>query len=112
MKPPKNAEGMSASERRAEAAKHEIKAEAKAARQRTGSLREQRLTQELAKADRDVSEGEEKVAEQQLRIEELQSGGFDATEAEALLQSLERHLAEWHARRDDILRQLRFLAGK
>jgi hypothetical protein len=112
MKKRKDTEGMSASERREISAKDDTKAEAKVARERTAKLREQRLTKDLAQADQDVSGGERQVIDQMLRIDELRNGGFDTKEAELLLQSLEQHLADWQARRDEIVRQLKILAGR
>ena len=60
----------------------------------------------LAKAERDIAEGERRITKQALLIEKLREDGHDVTEAEKLLQTLQDTLTEWEAHRDEILREL------
>jgi len=60
----------------------------------------------LAKAERDIAEGERRITKQTLLIEKLREDGHDVTEAEKLLQTLQETLTEWEAHRDEILREL------
>ena len=60
----------------------------------------------LAKAERDIVEGERRVTRQLVLIEKMRQEGHDTDEAEKLLLTLEDTLAEWHAHREEILREL------
>jgi len=60
----------------------------------------------LAKAERDIAEGERRVTRQMILIETMRQDGHDTAEAEKLLLVLELTLAEWQARREEILRVL------
>ena len=60
----------------------------------------------LAKAERDIAEGERRITKQTLLIEKLREDGHDVAEAEKLLQTLQETLTEWEAHRDEILREL------
>jgi len=60
----------------------------------------------LAKADRDIVEGEERITRQMILIERLRQGGHDVTEAEILLRTLRETLEAWQAHREEILRNL------
>ncbi|WP_201833803.1 hypothetical protein [Microvirga zambiensis] len=60
----------------------------------------------LAKAERDIAEGERRVTRQMILIEKLRHDGHDTVEAEHLLLTLETTLAEWQAHREEILRDL------
>ncbi|MBB3021536.1 hypothetical protein FHR70_004637 [Microvirga lupini] len=60
----------------------------------------------LAKAERDIAEGEERITRQMLLIERMNQEGHDTAEAERLLLTLREVLAEWQAHREEILRVL------
>ena len=60
----------------------------------------------LAKAERDIAEGERRVTRQMLLIEKMRQDGHNTAEAEKLLLALEDTLAEWQAHREEILREL------
>jgi len=60
----------------------------------------------LAKAERDIAEGESRVTRQMLLIERMRQDGHDTAEAEKLLLTLEDTLAAWQAHREEILREL------
>lgn len=60
----------------------------------------------LAKAERDIAEGERRITRQMLLIERMHQEGHDTTEAERLLLSLRETLAEWQAHREKILQEL------
>jgi hypothetical protein len=57
----------------------------------------------LAKADRDIAEGERRVAEQIILIEQMRKDGHDTTLAKELLRNLEQTLEQWYAHRQLIL---------
>ncbi len=60
----------------------------------------------LAKAERDIADGEERIARQTAIAGRLQAGGQDAKAAEALLRTLRETLAVWKDHRDEILRTI------
>jgi len=60
----------------------------------------------LAKAERDIADGERRITRQMLLIEKMRQEGHDTNEADRLLLTLEDTLAEWRAHRDEILRNL------
>ncbi len=60
----------------------------------------------LAKADLDIAEGEMRITKQMIRIEMMRQEGFDITEAEKFLGTLQETLAVWQEHREDILRSL------
>jgi hypothetical protein len=60
----------------------------------------------LAKAERDIAEGERRITRQMLLIERMGREGHDTAEAEKLLLTLRETLAEWRAHREEILREL------
>ncbi|PVE20656.1 hypothetical protein DC522_30990 [Microvirga sp. KLBC 81] len=60
----------------------------------------------LAKAERDIAEGERRITRQMLLIEKMLQEGRDTAEAEKLLLILRETLAEWQAHREEILRDL------
>jgi hypothetical protein len=57
----------------------------------------------LAKADRDIAEGERRVAEQIILIEQMRKDGHDTTLAKEFLRNLEQTLEQWYAHRQLIL---------
>ena len=57
---------------------------------------------DLEKADRDIREGEARVAQQMRLIDELRRDGHDVADAEKLLRTLEEALDTWKAHRDTI----------
>jgi len=60
----------------------------------------------LAKAERDIVEGERRISRQMFLIERMQQQGLDMAEAERLLLTLQGTLGEWQAHRDQIPREL------
>lgn len=58
---------------------------------------------DLAKAERDIVEGERRVAEQLLLIERLGQSGHDTRGAELLLENYRQTLEQWHVHRQLIL---------
>ena len=62
----------------------------------------------LAKADRDVAEGERRVAQQAELIEHMRSRGspHDVTAAEGLLRTLQETLQSWRDHRATIIRTI------
>jgi len=61
---------------------------------------------DLEKADRDIQEGEARIAHQMALIEELRRDGHDTDEAEKLLWTLQQSLDAWKAHRETILGML------
>ena len=59
----------------------------------------------LAKAERDIVEGERRVSAQALRVGRMRANG----DAEHLLLAMRENLAQWHAHRTEILETLRRL---
>lgn len=60
----------------------------------------------LAKAERDIAEGERRITGQMLLIEKMRRDGHNTTEAETFLLALQQTLAEWQVHREEILREL------
>ncbi|WP_414473117.1 hypothetical protein [Microvirga sp. M2] len=60
----------------------------------------------LARAERDIAEGERRVTRQTLLVEELRRDGRDTGEAERHLLILQETLASWYSHRDLILQEL------
>lgn len=60
----------------------------------------------LAKAERDITEGEERIFRQEELVAYLRSRDQNTTEAEALLRVLQETLLAWKAHRDQILRTI------
>ena len=65
----------------------------------------------LAKAERDLVEGEDRIARQAGLVEQLRGHGRDTAGAEALLETLRRTLEAWRDHRDTILRTVARLEG-
>jgi hypothetical protein len=63
-------------------------------------------TRELAVAERHIVEGEERVTNQILLIEDLRRDGHDVTDAEKLLRTLQGTLVAWQGHRESILQTL------
>ena len=63
----------------------------------------------LAKAERDIVEGERRVSAQALRVGRMRANGDDTRDAEHLLLAMRENLAQWHAHRTEILETLRRL---
>lgn len=59
--------------------------------------------QDLAQADRDIAEGEQRVDRQVKIVEELRRDRHNVTEAEKLLKSMRAALDEWREHRRQIL---------
>jgi hypothetical protein len=74
---------------------------------RVASLQEER--KHLAQADQDITDGERRVTEQILRIEEMEGRGEDTQRAREMLQTLEATLAEWYRHRQLILDEIAHL---
>lgn len=66
----------------------------------------------LAKADRDIAEGEERISRQAELIERLREGGHSLSEAEGLLATLTQTLQLWRDHRDEILRTIARLESR
>ena len=58
---------------------------------------------ELAKANRDITEGEDRIAHQAELVERLRAAGQDVAAAEKLLTTLQQTLSAWKDHRDLIL---------
>jgi hypothetical protein len=65
------------------------------------TLQEER--ENLAEADQHITAGERRVAEQILRIEEMEQRGEDTQSAREILQTLEETLEQWRGHRLMIL---------
>ena len=61
---------------------------------------------DLDKAERDIREGEERIAQQTRLIAELRRDRHDTAEAEKLLWTLQQSLDTWKAHRETIRRLL------
>jgi hypothetical protein len=59
--------------------------------------------------EQDIAAGQQRVAAQELRVQELQLRGRDAQHAEELLATLRATLVQWHVHRAEILRLIRRL---
>jgi hypothetical protein len=73
---------------------------------RSSGLNLEREQADLAKAERDIVEGQIRITEQELRIEQLRLDGHDTKQAEELLALLRGTLAEWVAHREQILKTI------
>ncbi len=60
----------------------------------------------LAKAERDIADGERRVTAQMLVVERLRGAGHDARESERLLLNLQQTLGAWRDHREVILRAI------
>jgi hypothetical protein len=60
----------------------------------------------LAKADQDITEGEERITRQIDLIQRLRRGGYGVAAAETLLEALRQTLQTWREHRDEILRTI------
>lgn len=60
----------------------------------------------LEKADRDISEGEARIEEQERRLARLRADGHDTKEAEAILAELRQTLEVWRGHRQTIVQVL------
>jgi hypothetical protein len=60
----------------------------------------------LAKANRDISEGEDRIARQTELVERLRRSGHSVAQAERLLDTLHQTLQSWRDHRDEILRTI------
>jgi len=67
--------------------------------------------QHLAKADRDIAEGEARISHQAALIERLREGGHRVSEAEELLAVLQQTLQAWQDHRAEIIRTIVRLEG-
>lgn len=65
----------------------------------------------LAKADRDIADGERRIAEQEALIERLRRGDQPTTTAEALLAALSETLEVWRSHRREVLRRIDHLVA-
>ena len=61
----------------------------------------------LAKADADLVLGEQRIAEQRLRIERLRRDGQDLDQAEEMLRAFQASLQEWQTHRASIVQLIR-----
>jgi hypothetical protein len=59
--------------------------------------------EELAKADADIADGEDRLARQEELVTQLHLDGHDTTPAKELLEALRRTLEEWRSRRAQIV---------
>ncbi|UPK40569.1 hypothetical protein IVB18_35960 [Bradyrhizobium sp. 186] len=75
--------------------------------ERTAQLRQER--RHLSKADTDIEEGLLRIRYQEIRVQELQSGGYDSRQAERLVELLKQTLVEWERHRTLILQRLNHL---
>ena len=66
----------------------------------------QQEREHLAKANRDIADGERRVAEQIILIQQMTEKGQDTALAEEFLRNLEQTLEQWHVHRRLILEAL------
>ena len=66
----------------------------------------QQEREHLAKANRDIADGERRVAEQIILIQQMTEKGQDTALAEECLRNLEQTLEQWHVHRRLILEAL------
>ena len=66
----------------------------------------QQEREHLAKANRDIADGERRVAEQIILIQQMTEKGQDTALAEEFLRKLEQTLEQWHVHRRLILEAL------
>jgi hypothetical protein len=60
----------------------------------------------LAKANRDIAEGEQRILAQIQLLEQLRRKGHETDQAELLLLNLQQTLAVWQAHREQICRTI------
>jgi cyclopropane fatty-acyl-phospholipid synthase-like methyltransferase len=65
----------------------------------------------LAKAERDINEGEARIARQAELLRYMRDAGQDVSQAETLLENLKKTLQIWKEHRDEILRTIARLEG-
>jgi hypothetical protein len=70
------------------------------------------LCDELAVADRDVTEGQERIARQAEVVCELDADGHDTTDARNLLLVMQQSLDAMNAHRQQIVRELASAQGE
>jgi hypothetical protein len=70
------------------------------------------LCDELAVADRDVSEGQERIARQAEVVCELEAQGHDTTDAQNLLLVMQQTLDTVNTHRQQIVRELAAIPGE
>jgi hypothetical protein len=63
---------------------------------------------DLDKAEQDIRDGEERIAQQSRLIAELRRDGHDTVEAEKLLWAMQQSLEAWKGHRDTIGNVLAF----
>ncbi|MBV8577293.1 MAG: hypothetical protein JOZ58_19910 [Acetobacteraceae bacterium] len=64
----------------------------------------------LAKANRDIAEGEKRIIAQIHRLECLRHDGHETDQAELLLVNLQQTLAVWKTHRDLIVQEIKQLS--
>ena len=67
------------------------------------SLDRDKERRDLAKIEASIIEGERRISEQRLRVDELRRNGRETAEAETTLRSFEDSLVEWRHHRDSII---------
>jgi hypothetical protein len=72
----------------------------------------ERERQHLAKAERDIVEGEERVTRQTFLIDELRRDGHDVAGAEVLLATMQQTLEEFRQHRGLILAEITRLESR
>lgn len=70
-----------------------------------------RERRDLAKAQADVLEGEQRVLRQERLLSSLRAAGRPSQDAEALARVLAETLALWRAHREQILRRIDYLTA-
>ena len=70
------------------------------------------LCDELAIADRDVTEGQERIARQAEIVRELSADGHDTSDAQNLLRVMQQSLDAVTAHRQQIVRELASVQGE
>jgi hypothetical protein len=63
-------------------------------------------------ADRHIREGERRVSEQALLVEQMAKDGHDTTTAEALLRTLQDTLKTWYEHREQIVLAIERQSGR
>jgi hypothetical protein len=71
-----------------------------------------KLRQELAVADRDVADGQARIARQAEILCELDADGQDTTDAQNLLRVLQQSLDAMNAHRQQIVRELSYASDE
>ena len=70
------------------------------------------LCDELAIADRDVTEGQERIARQAEVVRELRADGHDTSDAQNLIRVMQQSLDAVTAHRQQIVRELASIQGE